>query len=63
MADIEYKIGDRVVVNDRSKENQGRKGTVRYASGGQYWLKFDDEGATGQHGYFGWWLDPVAEGS
>ena len=55
----EHKVGDRVVVNDRSKTNQGRKAIVRYASGGQYWVKFDGEDATGQQGYFGWWLDPL----
>lgn len=63
MADAEHKVGDRVVVNDRSKTNQGRKGTVRYASGGQYWLRFDEEGGTGQQGFFGWWLDPLPAGS
>jgi ATP-dependent exoDNAse (exonuclease V) alpha subunit len=42
MAQKEFKVGDRVVVNERNSTYQGYAGTVKYISGGQYWVKFDD---------------------
>lgn len=57
MAEVAYKIGDRVVVNDRSTSQSGKKGTIRYVSGNQYWVRFDGEGDMGQLGFFPWWLD------
>jgi hypothetical protein len=38
MAQKEFKVGDRVVVNERNSTYQGRVGTVKYVSGGQYWV-------------------------
>jgi len=63
MATGDYNVGDRVVVNDRANAQQGKKGTVRYVSGGQHWIKFDDDASQGQVGFFSWWLDALPAGS
>jgi hypothetical protein len=34
MAQKEFKVGDRVVVNERNSAYKGRVGTVKYVSGG-----------------------------
>ena len=63
MAEGDYKKGDRVIVNERAKLEQGRKGTVGYVSGGQHWVHFDGDDARHQVGFFSWWLDALPSGS
>ncbi len=59
MAQKEFKVGDRVVVNERSSAYQGRVGTVKYVSGGQYWVKFDDS-SDFTPPLYPWWLEPAS---
>ncbi len=59
MAQKEFKVGDRVVVNERNSAYQGRVGTVKYVSGGQYWVKFDDSSDFSPPLY-PWWLEPAS---
>jgi len=40
----EIKVGDRVKVNQRSNVHVGATGTVKFASGGQYWVVLDGSG-------------------
>ncbi len=55
----EYKKGDRVVANPEHFGRE-RKGTVRYASGAQYWVLFDgDKEITPS--VHSWWLEPLVE--
>jgi hypothetical protein len=59
MAQKEFKVGDRVVVNERNSTYQGRVGTVKYISGGQCWVKFDDSSDVPPPLY-PWWLEPAS---
>ena len=52
------KVGDRVTVNNRYPKYQGGKGTVKFISGGQVWIVFDDLGPVTQ-GIPTWALDPL----
>ena len=56
MPQREFKNGDRVIVNARNATYQGRKGTVKYASGGLYWIKFDDNDQIAPS-FYPWWLN------
>jgi hypothetical protein len=56
-----FKAGDRVVGSSRNPDIQGRKGTVKYESGGLYWVTFDDTG-TYSTGLNPWWLEPLPAG-
>ena len=57
----DFKTGDRVVGNDRNIQLKGRRGTVKYVSGGMCWVKFDDSDAVAG-GLYPWSLDPLPAG-
>ncbi len=55
----QFKIGDRVVAKPQQLGHQ-RGGTVKFASGMQYWVLFDgDEHITPS--LSSWWLEPLTE--
>jgi hypothetical protein len=59
---IRYKTGDRVICNGRNPNFTGRKGTVKYETGGLHFIKFDDTGQTSTVGLPNWALEPLPAG-
>ena len=59
MAEQQFKKGDRVKINDRSKSNVGDTGTVTLITGGQYWVKLDNTSEL-LPALQPWWLEPVS---
>ena len=58
MTQQQFRVGDRVRVNDRNTTYAGCTGVVKYVSGGQYWVKFDDSDRL-VPALYSWWLDPA----
>lgn len=58
MTQQELKVGDRVKVNQRSHIHTGDSGTVKFTSGGQYWVVLDSNGEVSPP-LHRWFLDPV----
>ena len=58
MTQQEIKVGDKVKVNQRSLVHVGATGTVKFASGGQYWLELDGSGDVTPP-LHRWFLDPA----
>lgn len=58
MTQQQFRVGDRVKVNNRNANYAGRTGVVKYASGGQYWVKFDGSEDI-VPGLYPWWLEPA----
>ncbi|MDA0264907.1 MAG: hypothetical protein O3A93_12115 [Chloroflexi bacterium] len=59
MANHEFKVGDRVTVNGRRVEYQGRQGTIKYSSGGQLWVLLDGDDEI-KSGFQPWSLDRLS---
>ena len=57
MTQQQFRVGDRVKVNERNSTHAGRRGVIKYFSGGQYWVKFDD-GDEIVPALYPWWLEP-----
>ena len=58
MTQQQLEVGAKVKINERSNAHPGRTATVKFTSGGQYWVRLDDsdEVVPALHR---WMLDPV----
>lgn len=58
MTQHEVKVGDRVKINQRSNVHVGATGTIKFTSGGQYWVALDGSGEVTPP-LHRWFLDPA----
>jgi hypothetical protein len=58
MTQQQFRVGDRVKINERNSNYAGREGAITYYSGGQYWVKLDDSGEV-VPALHPWMLDPA----
>lgn len=58
MTQQQFRVGDRVKINERNSNYAGRQGSIKYYSGGQYWVKLDDSDEI-VSALYPWMLDPA----